>query len=343
MAGKRKKQEKQEPDGKNDEMTVTLQEQEDEERKEAEEETQEQESGEEPQEPEEEEKELADVLYEAFLQLEDEKNKLDEEKERLNKAADEVRAVIYAPIQKDAKGTVVPPDEFIHTDAFLKKLDVISEFVGQALDYVIRLEKVRKKYNFPMGETPEQMTGVPEEEEMPPQPNQPQQPINVTVAQPQRPVKGGFFDWRIAKLQFKMEQERLAAEAGNKQPVTAAERVGDVLEFGRQLIPAINKVKAWFPGVLAGFEFFKSYDRYFVRHQELQTFLGQTLGTLSSFVSAYVEYKKSVIDGRKVSLTKSFARIVEAQGSGSLSSVQHGGTFMKKGAELGPHGFQERK
>jgi len=336
MAGKRKKQEKQEPDGKNDEMTETLQEQEDEEPKEAEEA--------EPQEPEEDEKELADVLYEAFLQLEDEKNKLDKEKESLNKAADEIRHIIYAPIQKDAKGVVVPPDEFVHTDAFLRKLDVISEFVGQALDYVIRLEKVRKKYNFPMGETPEQMTGVPEEVETPPQPNQSQQPINVTVAQPQRPVKGGFFDWRIAKLQLKMEEERLEAEAaGNKQPVTAAERVGDVLEFGRQLIPAINKVKAWFPGVLAGFKFFTSEHRYFIRHQELQTFLGQTLGTLSSFVSAYVEYKKSVIDGRKVSLTKSFARIVEAQGGGGLSSIQHGGTYMAKGAELGPHGFQARK
>jgi hypothetical protein len=342
MAGKRKKKA---ADDKPEEMTATLQEEENEETEEEEKEGEgESQEPVEPQEPEEEEKELADVLYEAFLQLEDEKNKLDEEKERLNKAADEIRTIIYAPIQKDAKGVVVPPDEFVHTDAFLKKLDVISEFVGQALDYVIRLEKLRKKYNFPMGETPEQMTGVPEDEETPSsQPNNQQQPINVTVAQPQRPVKGGFFDWRIAKLQLKMQEEKLEAEAaGNKQPVTAAERVGDVLEFGRQLIPAINRVKAWFPGVLAGFKFFTSEHRYFIRHQELQTFLGQTLGTLSSFVSAYVEYKKSVIDGRKVSLTKSFARIVEAQG-GAGTSVQYGGTFMRKGAELGPHGFQERK
>jgi transposase len=183
--------------------------------------------------------EPASLADKAFLQLEDEKRKfdeekekLDEEKERVNQAANEIRSIIYATIEKDAEtGEVKPPEEFVHTDAFLKKLDVISDFVGQA-----------------MGETPEQMI-VPEEEETSPQPTQPQQ---------------------------------------------LAERV---LEFGRQLIPAISKVREWFPGTLAELEFFK--HRYFIRHQELQTFLGQTLTTLSTFLSAYVEYKKSVIDSKR--------------------------------------------
>ena len=289
-----------------------------------------------------EEKQLADVLYEAFLELEHEKQKLNEEKDRLDDVAQEIRDIIYAPIKKDSQGKLIPPKEFSDPEGFRNKLDTISDFVGQALDYVIRLEKARNKYNFPMGETPEQLTGAPEPEN---QAQSPQQPVNVNVSQPQPQQKSGFWDTRIAKIQFKAYQLQLDAEKNaSKHPIVSEEKVGDVLEFGRQLIPAINRVKAWFPGVIASFRFFQNENRYFVRHQELATYLGQMLGTLSSFVSAYVEYKKSVIDGRKVSLTKSFARIVEAQSGGMAPPiVQKGGTFMSKGAELGPGGFKQRK
>jgi len=286
-----------------------------------------------------EEKQLADVLYEAFLELELEKQKLDQEKASLEKIAAEIRAIIYKPIKHNDNGTFEIPGEFKDPEGFRKKLDAISNFAGHALDYVIRLEKTRLKYNFPMGETPEQLTGVPEVEE--PQPK-PQQPVNVNVAQPVQ--KSGFWDSRIAKVQFEAYKLQLEAEKeANKHPIVSSEKVGDVLEFGRQIIPAINRVKAWLPGAIAGFRFFKTEERYFVRHEELATYLGQALGTtLTAFVSAYVEYKKSVIDGRKVSLTKSFARIVEAQSGGMAPLVQKGGTFMGKGAELGPGGFKER-
>jgi len=286
-----------------------------------------------------EEKQLADVLYEAFLELDTEKAKLDEEKATLEKIAAEIRAIIYKPIKHNTDGTFEIPGEFKDPEGFRKKLDAISNFAGHALDYVIRLEKTRLKYNFPMGETPEQLTGAPEPEE---QPQKPQQPVNVNVAQPVQ--KSGFWDSRIAKVQFEAYKLQLEAEKeANKHPIVSSEKVGDVLEFGRQIIPAINRVKAWLPGAIAGFRFFKTEERYFVRHEELATYLGQALGTtLTAFVSAYVEYKKSVVDGRKVSLTKSFARIVEAQSGGLAPLVQKGGTFMAKGAEMGPGGFRER-
>jgi len=286
-----------------------------------------------------EEKQLADVLYEAFLELDTEKAKLDEEKAALEKIAAEIRAIIYKPIKHNTDGTFEIPGEFKDPEGFRKKLDAISNFAGHALDYVIRLEKTRLKYNFPMGETPEQLTGAPEPEE---QPQKPQQPVNVNVAQPVQ--KSGFWDSRIAKVQFEAYKLQLEAEKeANKHPIVSSEKVGDVLEFGRQIIPAINRVKAWLPGAIAGFRFFKTEERYFVRHEELATYLGQALGTtLTAFVSAYVEYKKSVVDGRKVSLTKSFARIVEAQSGGLAPLVQKGGTFMAKGAEMGPGGFRER-
>jgi hypothetical protein len=279
------------------------------------------------------------ILYEEFQAMDAQLTGLDDHKAELAAAVKEVTDIIYKKIEVDAKGKVVdPPGEFADTEDFRNKLDGLYQYLGEALDYVVRLEKQRGAV-FLQEETHES-----EQKEGPPS------PVNVTFAQQsapaappnaeQQPQRFGFFAWRSQIAAMKHNDRIAEQESAVQQPVVATTKIVDVVEFGRQLQPAFNKIKDWLAGSLAQIRHYKNQYIYVLLHEELATYFGEIVGALIVFVNARLEYRRGLIEGRKLALVRSMARIAEAQSM--APNVQVGGTFAEKGFKLSKDGFSEK-
>lgn len=277
------------------------------------------------------------ILYEEFQAMDKQLAGLDIHKVDLATAVQEVTNIIYKKIEKDeATGKVTPPAEFSDSENFRNKLDGLYQYLGEALDYVVRLEKQR-------GTVFQEEQQSEEPKELPPS------PVNLTFTQPavpqaptaeQQPQRFGFFAWRDA-VDKRKQAERLQEQLNSaQQPVVATTKIVDVVEFGRQLQPAFNKIKVWLAGSLAQVRQYQNEHIYTVLHEELATYFGQTVGALITFVNARIEYRRSLIEGRKLALVRSMARIAEARSM--APQIQTGGTFAQKGFKLGKQGFEEK-
>lgn len=287
------------------------------------------EKGEEKGEPE--EITLEELLFRFVNDINKQVEKADQELEALNESADQVREMVYAPLESGK----LPP-ELEKPDEFRQHIDKLHNGVGKTIDYVIRLEKTRKKIERYIPR--EELISPETEEEKPPAPSP--QPISVSVGGQQQPVQvQGFWAARaeIKKAQIAAQLER---EKMRTNPVVTTKEVLDIVEFGRQLLPALNKLKKWIPCALAQVRQFKNDHLYFILHQEVATFVSQTLGSLISFVGACIEYRKNLLQGRKLGMARSIARIAEAQSYGP--KIFPGGAYSDKGFQLDKKGFRER-
>jgi len=290
------------------------------------------------EEDEKEEKEVSfeKILYEEFKAMDEQIEDLKTEAENLNKAVNEVTSIIYAPITFDeTTKKPIKPGEFEDPENFRNKLDALHVYLGKSLDYVVRLEKQRG-------------TIFQEQESESERKETPSSPVSVTFAPPQsqpptvpsEPEKFGLFRYLDRKEERKFQEQQLEIQQSQQQPIVATTKIVDVVEFGRQLQPAFNKIKKWLTGTLAEIRHFPDKHIYVVRHEELAMYFGQTVGALVTFVSARIEYRRTLIEGRKLALIRNIARIAEAQ---SLTpSVQVGGTFASKGFKLSKDGFSEK-
>jgi len=283
---------------------------------------------------------IEDLLFKILQDINEQIEKLDNETEALNTASDEIRSMIYKKLEKGE----LPP-ELKDPEKFRNALDKLHSSLGKTIDYVIRVEKSRKyiEKQVPYDEllaqfAPLESEGAGEAKHS--------QPVNVTVtpppntpsvSQPQRP---GFW-WARAetkKAQIYAELERAKLK---DRTVVTTKTVTDIVEFGRQLIPAFNKVKKWIPGALALVRQFHDESLYFVLHEECATYLSQTLGALESWVGACVEYRKNLLEGRKLGMARAIAKIAEAQSY--APTIQAGGQFSKEGFKMGKKGFESRR
>jgi hypothetical protein len=286
---------------------------------------------------EEEEKEVSfeKILYEEFKAMDKQIAELQTEATALDVAVLAVTSIIYAPITFDEKTKKpIKPGEFEDSENFRNTLDALHVYLGKSLDYVVRLEKQRGTI------FQEQESELPSERKETPS------PVNVTFGQqqpptvPSEPEKFGLFRYLDRKEERKFQEQQLEIQQSQQQPIVATTKIVDVVEFGRQLQPAFNKIKKWLTGTLAEIRHFPDEHIYIVRHEELAMYFGQTVGALVTFVSARIEYRRTLIEGRKLALIRNIARIAEAQ---SLTpSVQVGGTFASKGFKLSKDGFGEK-
>ena len=280
------------------------------------------------------------ILCEELHHMNDELANLDEEAKELAAVVQGVTDIIYTPVTNDANGKVIVPGEFKDPQTFRTKLDALYPHLGKALDYVVRLEKQRAT----MFQQDQEQSELPSERKE----SQPPSPVNVTVSSPQPPVSTpaepqrlGFFALILERDKIKQQQKLIELQNSLQQPIVATTKIIDVVEFGRQLQPAFNKIKKWFIGTLAELRHYPNEHIYFVRHEELATYFGQTVGALITFVCARLEYRRTLIEGRKLGLIRSLARIAEAEEF--APKVQVSGTYSEKGYALGREGFTERR
>jgi len=290
---------------------------------------------------------MADVVYRAYMEFEEAKKNLETNYGEITGHVDKLREILYKPFSllknkdDDAKENN-QPGEFKDPQNFRTLLDALAKGIGQALEYVRMMEKAKKKISAEdllqqlQDYLPEGIASQPE------QPVIPEKPINVTVDSGK---KGGvgLGGYLAARENRKMVEAYLESTQQTEPPAVTEKSVMDIIEYGKQLLPAINKVKGWFQKALARVTLFPN-DRkqYWLLHEDLGTFLSKFFGTLESFISAYVQYQKGVIDGRKVTMAKALSRIAETQGMPG-GAIQQGGVMMQHGAELGRRGFTERK
>lgn len=282
---------------------------------------------------------IEDLLLKILGDINGQIKKLDDETKELTAASDEIRNMVYKKLEKGQ----LPP-ELEEPEEFRNALDKLHRSLGKTIDYVLRVEKSRKyiEKQVPYDELlaqfkPSESEGRPGEAKPP--------PVNVTVTpppntpsvtQPQRP---GFWWARseIKKAQIYAELERAKLK---ERTVVTTKTVTDIVEFGRQLMPAFNKIKKWIPGALALVRQFQNESLYFVLHEECATYLSQTLGALESWVGACVEYRKNLLEGRKLGMARAIAKIAEAQSY--APTIQAGGAFSKEGFKMGKKGFEEK-
>lgn len=250
---------------------------------------------------------------------------------------------IMEMVYKDLEPGEVPP-ELANPQKFRMLLANLSKGLGKAIDYVVRVEKARKKLGeyLPYDEVLAQTiatSGEPAEER---QPKEPQTPVNVNVSStPQSTpvVKPGFFWARaeIKKAQIWAEIERMRMA---EQPIVTTKKITDVVEFGRQLLPAINKLKRRIPGAVAHIKVFKNDQLYFLLHEEFATYCDQVFGALVAFVGACIEYRKNLLQGRKLGMARAIARIAEAQSYSP--KIMTGATVAQRGFKVDGKGFRAK-
>lgn len=281
------------------------------------------------------------LLYDEFQDLNKQLAELKEEAKEFQSTLDEVKDIIYCPsTSSDDKQTV--PKEFEDPENFRKKLDNLHKYVGTAIDYVLKLEKQRPA---PPIEQILEPKSKEEESERPMLPVP--APINLTLSQASpvtaasSPQKFGLFAFLDEREKRKMAEKALQIQDQQQQPVVSTTKIVDVVEYGRQLQPAFNTIKKWFFGTLAEVQTYPDKYIYFIRHEELAVFLGQTLGSLDTWVSACLTYRKNLIEGRKLGLWRAVAKIAEAQSM--APQIQTGGTFMPHGLKLSKEGFEAKK
>jgi hypothetical protein len=288
------------------------------------------------------EKTVADVVYEAYLKFDTDRKQLDADAVLMTEEIDEIREMIYPP--QSLKANATKPAWLEKSDVFKTHLDHLAKGIGQALEYVRMMEKTKKNVTPDSILAQVQPESVEDEERSAPV-QMPQQPVNVFSGN-MKGGGGGLGGFLAARENRKMVELYLQSQKTVESPVVTVEQVQDIVDYGKQLLPAINQVKNWLPGTLAECALFPDVPTlWWVFNEELSCHLGKYFGTLEAFCKAYTQYLKGVIDGRSVSMAKSLARIAEAQsmGGGGGASVQKGGTFMSKGAELAASGFQARK
>ena len=280
---------------------------------------------------------LVDVVNSAYMEMEQSKKALEKEAAEFTKKIDELRKYIYTPL--DTSTPDEKPLEFREIEKFRTLLDRLCTGIGQSLEYVRLIEKSRKYPPAPeamLSSVPETSEETPKTEPAPP-------PVNVSVASG-KTGGVGLGGWLAAREQRKMLEQWLAAQEIVTQPSVSEEKIHDIVEYGKQLLPAINLVKGWIPGALSRIKHQPGPHLYWVLHEQLAKHLSQYFGTLEAFCGAYVQFQKGIIDGRKIALVKALARIAEAQSmGGGPGMIQRGGVLMAKGAKLGPQGFSERK
>jgi hypothetical protein len=288
----------------------------------------------------EEEKEvsLEQILSQEFKAMDAQLSGLETHKAELTTAVKEVTDIIYKEIVQDEDKKTVPPGEFSDPETFRNKLDGLYQYLGEALDYVVRLEKQRGM----VFQEEQHEQEVERKEALP-------SPVNVTfsppaVSQPlpvdQQKQRFGLFALLDNMAARKYNEKLIEQQNSVQQPIVATTKIVDVVEFGRQLQPAFNKIKVWLFGSLAQIRHYQNEHIYIVLHEELATYFGETIGALITFVNARVEYRRSLIEGRKLALVRAMARIAEARSM--APQVQVGGTFAQKGFKLSKDGFTER-
>jgi len=280
------------------------------------------------------------LLWEVLDGIDEEIRNLDEEMKQLTKQTDAIREMVY----KKLESKEVPP-ELEKPGEFRKLLDKLNSHMGKTIEYIVRVEKTRKKLEYvPWDElvaesmNPEALEG----REVPLHPQQP--PVNVTVSPPaqaqapsvQRP---GYWYYKAEKEKAKAMV--LIQKMRMEQPTAVTtQHVTDIIQFGRQLQPALNKIKKWIPGALAYVQVFQNDHLFFLLHEECATFISQLLSSLESFVGACIEYRKNLLGGRKLGMARSIAKILESMAVAPQVFTRQ--PFSKEGFKLGKKGFQQR-
>jgi len=300
----------------------------------------------EPEESEEvEELTLEQILYHILQDIDKQIGVFDEEMKEVEKAAQAITKMVYAPLKKGQ----VPP-ELVHPGKFRKNLDKLHGGLGKTIDYIVRVEKSRKMIErIPIQQLASALSEIEPETVTEPStqsPSSPSSPINVTVTNPgggpttPSVQKPGFW-WAYAERKKAEVWAKVEFEKMKGQTVVTTKQVVDIVQFGRQLIPAFNKVKKWIPSALALIRQFKNDSLYFMLHEEIGTYLSQTLGSLVSFVGACIEYRKNLLEGRKLGMARAIAKIAEAQ---SFAPTIHtgGAPFSPSGFKIDKKGFKPR-
>jgi len=280
---------------------------------------------------------IEDLLYKVMNDIDKQIDKLNIDTKSLINASKKIKRMIYAPL----KPGEIPP-ELKQSDVFRNAIDVCHHSVGKIVDYVIRVERTRKY----LRETRiSELRDLLEESEEDEGKKREGQPINVSVSQPQAPSveRPGFFwahaEIKKAEIAAKLERERMAQQ---QLPVVTTQQVEDIMNFGRQMPSAFNQVKQWLPSALALVRVFKNDDHlFFLLHEEVATYLSQTLGTLVAFAEAAVEYRKTLLEGRKLGMARAIAKIAEAQSY--APQITSGGKFSETGFKAGKEGFEAKR
>lgn len=179
-----------------------------------------------------------------------------------------------------------------------------SEEVGHALYMVLEIENKRRGI----------VTPSEAQNKTPTQP--PQVLVQSTPAIPQLPGgMGGWFQSRtkakseekIHKMYLKERQEQL------KPKITTEQEVIDILEFGRQLIPELNRLQLYFQQCLDHLHVYDDEETKAFFYGELRIHLNKLSTITQSFCRTVAEYRKSVLDQATMELTKGMTEVVVAQ------------------------------
>lgn len=299
------------------------------------------EEAEEEKEEEEEEVSLGGILLYIINDLNTQIKIVDDDLDEINGIANKIREMLYKPVEK---GKI--PEELNNPKEFMLLLDSLSVALGDAVDYVLRVEKTRRQIEYlPYDELLAEVR--PQDEESAPR-GRPQSPINVTVAQPpasatpptSQPYQG-YWASRAEIQKAKIWAEVQKQKMKKSETVVTTQQITDIVQFGRQLLPAFNAIKQRIPGAVAHVECFNNDNVCFLLHEEIKTFTSQTLEALVAFVTACKRYRKNLLEGRKLGMARAIAKIAEAESYGT--KITTSAVTSKKGFGLTKVGFKANK
>jgi len=139
-----------------------------------------------------------------------------------------------------------------------------------------------------------------------------------TSTQPVVQAPGGLFGYMGQRTQAgatkaikKMELDYMRQQGPPK--IATEQRVLDILEFGRQLIPEFNRIHLYFQQCLDHLHFYDDDELKAFFHGELRTHLSKLTGIIRSFCRTVAEYRKAVLDEVKMALAKGMTEVVVAR------------------------------
>ncbi len=192
-------------------------------------------------------------------------------------------------------------------DEFLDRLLDLSEEVGHAYQTVLGIELKLKGLEPRSPSIPLPVPLQATKGEGSPSPGQ--------VVLQQTPQKGGFWDFMSSRRWADALEKWIKTQGmGQTVPeITTAKEVIDILEFGRQLIPELNRTIKFFRQSLDHLYFFHDPDTKERLRSELQIHLTKICGIIRSFARTGAEHRIENVGDNKVKVATSIIALQIAQ------------------------------